>query len=273
MIWGPFPTTISKTVGEVIGVVRDGTIAIGMQVLNMKTLGGDLPNGEGSTWARGIAATPYPWGSTLQAYALDRSRARFVDAWGGNEKGMPVPPIAGETVVGSSIALFTCAEPQALDRLEQIELAERLPHPTIDGLWFRKSPIYGGSYMISSFGEGDVDEMIGFARRAGLYSLYHEGPFKSWGHFILSESQWPNGRAGLKRAVDKAHAAGLHFGVHTLTNFINTNDPYVTPVPDERLSITGQSTLVRAIDGATTELEVASPEYFNAVKENHLHTL
>ena len=273
VIWGPYPTTISKTVGEVIGVVRDGTIAIGMQVLNMKTLGGDLPNGEGSTWARGIAATPYPWGSTLQAYALDRSRARTVDAWGGNQTGMPVPPIAGETVVGSSIALFTCAEPQTLDRLEQIELAEHLPHPTIDGVWFRKSPIYGRSYMISSFGEGDVDEMIGFARRAGLYSLYHEAPFKSWGHFILSESQWPNGRAGLKRAVDKAHAAGLHFGVHTLTNFINTNDPYVTPVPDERLSITGQSTLVRAIDGATTELEVASPEYFNAVKENHLHTV
>lgn len=272
VIWGPYPTTISKTVGEVIGVVRDGSIAIGMQVLNMKTLGGDLPNNEGSTWARGIAATPYPWGSTLQAYSLDRSRARTVDVWGGNQKNMPVPPIIGETVVGSSIALFTCPEPQTLNRLEQIELAEHLPHPTIDGVWFRKSPIYGRSYMISSFGESDVDEMIGYAKRAGLYSLYHEGPFKSWGHFILSESQWPNGRAGMKRAVDKAHAAGLHFGVHTLTNFINTNDPYVTPVPDERLSITGQSTLVRTIDGTTTEFEVASPEYFAVVKENHLHT-
>ncbi len=274
VIWGPYPTTIGKTVGEVIGVVRDGTVAIGLQVLSMKTLGGDLPNAEGSTWARGIAATPYPWGSTLQAYSLDRSRPRTVDAWGGNQKGMPVPPIPGETVVGSSIALFTSPEAATLDRLEQIEIAEHLPHPTIDGVWFRKSLIYGRSYMISSFGEGEVDEMIGYAKRAGLYSLYHEGPFKSWGHFVLSESQWPTGRAGMKRAVDKAHAAGLHFGVHTLTNFINTNDPYVTPIPDERLSVTGQSTLVRTVDDVGTEFEVAAPDVYRAGGDtNTLHTV
>ena len=264
VIWGPYPTTIGTTVGEVIGVVRDGTVAVGLQVLNMKTLGGDLPNSEGSTWARGIAATPYPWGSTLQAYAINRNRERHVDAWGGNQRHMLVAPIPGETVVGSAIALFSCPEAETLDRLEQIEIAEHLPHPTIGGVWFRKSPIYGRSYMISSFGESEVDEMIGYATRAGLYSLYHEGPFASWGHFVLSESQWPTGRAGMKRAVDKAHTAGLHFGVHTLTNFINTNDPYVTPVPDERLSITGQSTLVRGIDSAATELEVAAPEFFRA---------
>jgi hypothetical protein len=273
VIWGPYPTTISKTVGEVIGVVRDGQVSLGLQVLNMKTLGGDLPNSEGSTWARGIAATAYPWGSSLQAYAINRNRKRRVDAWGGNQKNMPVDPIPGETVVGSAIALFSCAESETLDRLEQIEIAEHLPHPTIDGVWSPRSPIYGRSYMISSFGEADVDEMLVYAKRAGLYSLYHEGPFRSWGHFVLSESQWPNGRAGMKRAVDKAHAVGLHFGVHTLTNFINTNDPYVTPVPDERLSITGQSTLVRGIDSAATVFEVASPDFFSAGGDtNILHT-
>ena len=74
--------------------------------------------------------------------------------------------------------------------------------------------------------------MIGYTKRAGLISLYHEGPFQSWGHFILDSTQFPRGRDGLKTAADKAHAAGLFFGVHTLSNFINTNDPYVTPVPD-----------------------------------------
>jgi hypothetical protein len=273
VIWGPYPTTIGKTVGEVIGVVRDGQVSLGLQVLNMKTLGGDLPNSEGSTWARGIAATVYPWGSSLQAYAISRNRERRVDAWGGNQKNMPVDPIKGETVVGSSIALFSCAESETLDRLEQIEIAEHLPHSMIDGVWFRRSPIYGRSYMISSFGEADVDEMLAYAKRAGLYSLYHEGPFKSWGHFVLSESQWPNGRVGMKRAVEKARAVGLHFGVHTLTNFINSNDPYVTPIPDERLSITGQLTLVRGVDSVATELELATPQFFNAVKENYLHTV
>ncbi|MBL0169708.1 MAG: hypothetical protein IPP90_03110 [Gemmatimonadaceae bacterium] len=273
VVWGPYVTPVTQTIGEVIGVVRDGRVAVGLQILNMKTLGGDLPNSEGSTWARGIAAVAVPGGSALQAYSINRHRARRVDAWGGNQKDMPVPAIVGETVVGSSIALFTCAESETLDVLERIEVAERLPHPTIDGVWFRKSPLFEKSYMISSFGESDVDEMIGYAKRAGLFSLYHEGPFASWGHFVLSETQFPNGRQGMKVAVDKARAAGLHFGVHTLTNFINTNDPYVTPVPDDRLSVTGSSTLVSPIDAGQREIVVASPEYFREEKENHLHTV
>lgn len=273
VIWGPYPTVIGKTVGEVIGVVRDGQIAMGLQVLNMKTLGGALPNSEGSTWDRGIAATAYPWGSTLQAYAINRDRERTVDAWGGNYRNMPVPPIAGETVVGSAIALFLCPEPQTLDVLERIEIAEGLPHPTIDGVWFRKSTLYERSYLISNFGETDVDEMLAYTKRAGLVSLYHEGPFKSWGHFVLDEQQFPSGRPGMKLAADKARAAGLHLGVHTLTNFINTNDPYVTPVPDDRLSVTGTSTLVRDIDAQQTTIEVLSPEFFAEQKYNTMHTV
>ncbi|MDZ4708598.1 MAG: hypothetical protein SH818_09395 [Saprospiraceae bacterium] len=273
IIWGPFPTTIKKTVGEVIGVVRDGEIALGMQVLNINTLGGDLPNNEGSTWERGIAAKTTPWGSTLQAYSINRNKLRFVDAWGGQFENMPVPPIPGETVMGSKIALFICAEPKTLDILERIELDEKLPHPTINGVWFKRSPQFGRSYLISSFGEKDIDEMIGYTRRAGLMSLYHEGPFKSWGHFVLDEAQFPLGRAGLKACVDKAKAAGLHFGIHTLTNFINTNDQYITPVPDERLSMTGSSKLVNSIDAQQKTIEVFSPEYFNELTNNNLHTI
>ncbi|MFN8666850.1 MAG: hypothetical protein U0164_06555 [Gemmatimonadaceae bacterium] len=273
IVWGPYATTIAQTVGEVIGVVRDDLGALGMQVLNAKTLGGALPNREGSTWARGIAATARPWGSTLQAYSINRSKARTVDAWGGNHRDMPVAPIPGETVVGSAIALFVAPVPAVLDVLERIELVEGLPHPTVDGVWWKRSPLYGRSYLISSFGERDVDEMLAHTRRAGLMSLYHEGPFKSWGHFILDSAQFPNGRAGLKAAVDKAHAIGVRLGVHTLTNFINTNDPYVTPIPDPRLSVTGASTLVAAVDAAQRTLEVRAPTFFADTANNALHTV
>ena len=273
VVWGPIPTTIGQTVGEIIGVVRDREIALGIQVLNIKTLGGNYPNKEGSTWSRGIAAVPSKWGSYLQAYSINRNRDRFVDAWGGEQVNMPVKAIKGETVVGSKIAMFSCSEPATLDRLERIELDEKLPHPTIKGVWFKRSDVYGKSYLISSFGEQDIDEMIGYVKRAGLISLYHEGPFQSWGHYILDPKQFPNGRAGLKNSVDKAHAAGLFLGVHTLTNFINTNDPYVTPKPDPRLSVTGSSVLKKNIDPDQSEIEVASPGYFANEKGNNLHTV
>ncbi len=273
IVWGPIPNTISKTIGEIIGVVRDGEISLGIQVLNIKTLGGDYPTREGSTWARGIAAVPAKWGSKLQAYSINRDRDRFVDAWGGLYKNMPVKALKGETVVGSKIAIFSCKESITFNRLEQIEIAENLPHPTVNGVWFKKSNLYGKSYMISSYGEKDIDEMIGYTKRAGLVSLYHEGPFKSWGNFVLNPEQFPNGRDGLKNCVDKAHAAGLYLGMHTLTNFINTNDPYVSPAPDNRLSFTGSSTLTKSIDAEQNTIEVASPEYFNDEKGNNLHTV
>ncbi len=273
IIWGPFPTRISKTIGEIIGVVRDADVALGIQVLNIKTLGGDFPNSEGSTWSRGIAAVPKSWGSSFQAYSINRERDRTVDAWGGQQVNMSVKALKGESVVGSKIAVFSCQEPATLDMLERIELEEKLPHPTVKGVWIRKSPLYGRSYLISSFGEKDIDEMIGYVKRAGLISLYHEGPFKSWGHYILDPGQFPNGRAGLKACVDKAHAAGLFLGVHTLTNFINTNDPYVSPVPDGRLSVTGSAPLVKAIDQNQQEIEVASPEFFSNENGNSLHTV
>ncbi len=273
IVWGPIPNTISKTIGEIIGVVRDGEISLGIQVLNIKTLGGDYPTREGSTWARGIAAVPAKWGSKLQAYSINRDRDRFVDAWGGLYKNMPVKALKGETVVGSKIAIFSCKESTTFNRLEQIEIAENLPHPTVNGVWFKKSNLYGKSYMISSYGEKDIDEMIGYTKRAGLVSLYHEGPFKSWGNFVLNPEQFPNGRDGLKNCVDKAHAAGLYLGMHTLTNFINTNDPYVSPAPDNRLSFTGSSTLTKSIDAEQHTIEVASPEYFNDEKGNNLHTV
>jgi len=273
VIWGPFPTVIRKTVGEVIGVVRDGESAIGMQVLNIKTLGGDYPNSEGSTWERGIAAKKFEWGSTLQAYSINRNRNRTVDAWGGQFKNMPLSAIPGESVTGSKIALFFCSETETLDRLERIELDENLPHPTVNGVWFKKSSLYGKSYLISSFGEKDIDEMIGYTTKAGLVSLYHEGPFQSWGHFILNANQFPGGNEGLKLCVDKAHKAGLRLGFHTLTNFINTNDSYITTIPDNNLSVTGSSILVKDINDLQKEIEVASPEYFNQQINNNLHTV
>ena len=40
VVWGPYPTSIRETIGECVGVVRDKQFAIGIQSLNVKTLGG-----------------------------------------------------------------------------------------------------------------------------------------------------------------------------------------------------------------------------------------
>jgi hypothetical protein len=271
--WGPYPTIISKTIGEVIGVVRDGNYAIGLQALNTKTIGGLLKNAEGADESRGSVAIGQPYGSSLQAFSLDRSKARKVTVWRQNYPDMPVDPIPDETTVGSAIALFGCPEGLVLERIGVIEIAEGLPHPMINGVWVKQSPETGRAYLISDFDEKNIDAMLDYTQQAGLMSLYHEGPFKSWGHFIPDPKSFPNGIAGMKTCVEKASAKGLRIGVHTLSTFINTNDPYVTPVPDKRLARTGSSVLTEAIISTTAEIPVQSDQYFKNIKPSTLHAI
>ena len=271
--WGSYPTIIGKTIGEVIGVVRDGEYAIGLQTLNTKTLGGELTNAGGADESRGSVALPRPFGSSLQAFSLDRSKPRRLTVWGQSYPDMPVAAIPNETTIGSAIALFGCPEMQVLSRIGAIELAEGLPHPMINGVWHKQSPETGRAYLISDFDENTVDAMLDYTQQAGLASLYHEGPFQSWGHFILDPKSFPNGNAGMKVCVEKASDKGLRIGVHTLSTFINTNDPYVTPVPDKRLAQTGSSTLSGNITSTATEIPVESDQYFKNIKPSTLHAV
>jgi hypothetical protein len=271
--WGPIATRISANVGEVIGVVRDEHFAIGLQVLNPKTLGGTIDRDEGRIEGRGKTALKTEWGSTLQAFSLDRSRPRKIDVWGGHFPRMPVPPIPGETVIGSRIALFGCPGDRTLDQIGKIEVAERLPHPEFDGTWSRTNPQMGRAYLITEFSEENFPELLDYAQRGGFHSVYHGHPFQSWGHYELRRDHFPRGTESMKACVAAAAERGISVGVHTLTNFINTSDPYVTPAPDPRLAKTGSSTLVADIDAEQTEIEVADPEYFANQKANWLRTI
>jgi hypothetical protein len=273
VIWGPYPTIVKETIGEVVGIVRDGKYAIGLQALNPKTLGGILNKEGGSDGPRGDAAIAQPYGSSIQAYSLDRSKPRRLSVWNDQYPDMPVAPIPGETTIGSAIALFGCPENQVLDHVGAIELAEGLPHPMINGVWLKQSPETGRAYLISDFKESNIDEMLDYTNQAGLVSLYHEGPFLSWGHFILDPKSFPNGNSGMKTCVEKATAKGLRIGVHTLSTFINTNDPYVSPIPDKRLSETGASILSEDISATSTSIPVESDQYFKNTKPSTLHAV
>ncbi len=292
VVWGPYATTINSVIGETVGVVRDSVFAIGLQALNPKTLGGypwhendcmpqldifeaddysDLSE-EGKRYVlyRVEAAKPEDFGSTLQAYCRNRRRARMVQNW--NHDRYVAPPFEDGGVTGSKIALFGSSADRALETIGAIEVAEGLPHPIIDGEWGKTAPGASAAYLILNFGEADIDRALAWTRQAGLRFLYHGGPFRTWGHFELNE-QFPNGRAGLRACVERAGAAGIMLGVHTLSNFITTNDAYVTPEPDSRLAKVGSSTLTASIDPEDTEIGLADPGFFNQFRNNHLRAV
>ena len=153
VLWGPFLNTIRKTIGETVGVVRNDDFAFGIQSLNIKTLGGypwnesdrmpafDFvraadpnnmhPDADGSVLYRIEAGKPTDNGSSLQAYCRNRNKPRLISDF--RHEKIWAPAYEDSGVIGSKIALFGCPEAEVLDLLGALEIAEGLPHPTIDG--------------------------------------------------------------------------------------------------------------------------------------------
>ncbi len=292
VLWGPYPVNIGDLVGEVVGVVRDSEFAVGIQALNVKTLGGypaeesdiepDLPPADDpgnyprlpaalnreQLW-RGDTAKHSPFGSTLQAYSRSRDQRRVISNWG-YEKFVALPYNDGG-VIGSKIALFAVHAQDALPTLGEIEVAEGLPHPVMDGKWAKMAWGATASYLIVDFGERTIDLAIEMTQRSGLKHLYHSSPFETWGHFKLKPHLFPRGWDGFRDCVVKARRAGIGVGFHTLSNFITTDDPYVTPRPDPRLACVGSSELSGSIDASETGIPVADPAWFQ--KKTTLNTV
>jgi hypothetical protein len=214
---------------------------------------------KGQLW-HGDTSKHTPFGSTLQAYRRNRDRQHVISNWG-HERFVALPFDDGG-VIGSKIALFACPAKEALATIGEIEVAEGLPHPMLDGAWAKMSPGATASYLIVDFGEATIDRAIDMTQRAGLKYLYHSSPFETWGHFKLKPALFPHGWDGFRDCVTKARMAGIGVGFHTLSNFITPNDAFVTPKPDPRLASIGTSELTADIDEAQTELPVADPVWF-----------
>ena len=270
ILWGPFLTTIGETVGEFVGVVRNQVYAIGIQALNVKTTGGALIDDQGFVAPRGSAALVQEYGSSLQAFCIDRTRPQMIEVWNGfgNTEVVANSEFGLE---GSAIALFGIGEGEALELIGQIEIAEGLPHMEIDGEWVKSSPLAGRPYIISNFGESTVDMMLDFTEKVGFYSLYQSHPFENWGHFKLIPGLFPNGREGMKACVEKASARNIMMGVHTLTNFITTNDPFVSPVPHKGLASYARTVITEKLEESDTEIPIEDTAFYH--KKTTLQTV
>jgi hypothetical protein len=298
VLWGPYPTTISEIVGEIVGVVRDKECAIGIQALNVKTLGGypfeesdvepefegDPPDFEADDpgnypdlpaelknkqrWA-GDTARHTANGSNLQVYCRNRDHSRSVSNWGWDK--YDAPAFNDDGVIGSKIALFASPASEALPTIGAIEVAEGLPHPMLEGVWAKQSVHATDSYLIADFSEASIAQALEMTKRAGLRYLYHSSPFETWGHFKLKPDLFPRGWDGFRYCVEEGRNASIKVGFHTLSNFITTNDTYVTPRPDPRLARVGTDRLAAAIDAQQTEFTVLDPEYFR--KRSTLNTI
>ncbi|MDI2129501.1 NEW3 domain-containing protein [Yinghuangia seranimata] len=284
LLWGPITTGITQTVGETVGVVHDNDFAIGIHGLNDKTVGGwpdefdklSYPDGPvkvgtPSSWPFGwFSAHQTTWGSILQAYTYDytKTRQRYV-GWGDvNEPNVAVPPLSGDDAVikGSKIALFGTAPGDVLGTLSRIETGEGLVHTSIDGQWGKTSQGASQSFLVlGDLNTKNASQASTYAKDAGIRYIYSlpnaVGPWQSTGHYQF-DSSFGGSDAGAAGLVHTAAAGGESVGVHTLSNTIDTDDPYVTPVPDPGLATMGSVKLTRPLDASAKTVYVDGDSVF-----------
>ncbi len=302
--WGPYATTLSKYIGETVGVVRDGEFAIGVQPLQISTsegrphLGDDASGGyyvrplPGQTvpeeyqdkigqqvadinvnekgdmpeyirLIRGNAAVERDYGSDIQFFSRDWRTARTVDLYGRRQHIVSLD----SDFIGSSIALFAVPDGRAVETIGEIEVTEGLPHPMKDGQWIKQRKLPNPAYML--YEGASPYQALDYADSCGFHLVHIGDIFKSWGHFDLHTRRFPQGAAQIKAFTDKARQRGIEIGVHTLTMFTSTHDPYVTPIASDSLCISGSAKLGKDISATDKEIVIDSPEFFTYFGETH----
>jgi hypothetical protein len=173
------------------------------------------------------------------------------------DRGIEMRAIASREVAleGTIAVLFGCTDPREkfLDAMEVVERDLGMPA----GARNRRSPSQAYSYLWANPTPADVDRWIAITKRCGLrtlllsYSAFTQGA----GHFRFNDS-YPRGITDLKDVTDRIRAAGLEVGIHLHYSKADRTDPYVTPVPDNRLHAVRSFTVAEAIDASAAEVPV-----------------
>ncbi|MDY0169765.1 MAG: hypothetical protein RBS80_24690, partial [Thermoguttaceae bacterium] len=171
----------------------------------------------------------------------------------GTENGSHITP---QTTLGPVAVLFGCRDPRNrfLDAMTTVERDFGMPA----GAENRRRPEQRLSYLWArGMTPDNVHEFVQLAERGGfrMIVLSYTTFSASAGHFTWNR-KYPNGVADLKRVTDAIRNAGLKVGLHIHYSKASRNDPYVTPVPDDRLHQVRHFTLSKDIDATADVIPV-----------------
>ena len=170
-------------------------------------------------------------------------------------------------LTGVTAALITCAKDELLDKIATVEEDYGLPH----GVASRRGDLYTASYYwTAGVTPENVGEHIEYARQGGfrLMSIYYPAFLESRGYRLIGNydvyrQEYPNGKADLRKMLERIKAAGITPGCHFLHSHIGRDSKYVTPIPDSRLNLLRVFTLAQPLGVDDTTV---------AVQQNPMHS-
>ena len=167
-------------------------------------------------------------------------------------------------IVGGVSAFVAVPYVRFLATMRRLERDTGLPSPMLDGRWLRESEPIRHSYLFATapgsyYRHGDIDDLIRAAKIGGFGAimLYKSSVFESMGHYTIKTRCFPEGLKTLEEVADRIHAAGLRVGLHLFGPSVSHNDPYIRPVPDDRLHYLACPPLAAAVDAEAEVLALA----------------
>ena len=287
-VFGPWKTAAGEC-GELIGAAWfDDGAAVCIQGLCEKVIGGDLtPSADSGAYGivredrtdgyalggRRDAAVLRGDGVSLQCSVYDRRSERIGRNPQHGTEHFIIEAAAGSDAVvdGASVALLYADDSaQLLDVIGQMEIAEGLPHPTYFGSWAKTDLRTSSLYLVIDGTDVDDTERIAAAKRAGIHAVYFCDVIGTWGHFEVNRINFPGGREEVAGYSEHAYRDGILIGAHSLTNFIHTNDAYVSPIPHEHLLYLDKTALSAPLADSDTTVQIS--DAVNYGMHSHLNT-
>lgn len=192
-----------------------------------------------------LAATPETNADIIEYLAGGRGPLLGARCW---------PAVSLENV---RAVVLGCARDTLMQNLENFELSQGLPHPTIDGEWAKRSNDLLQGYLFCDLKKDNLDAAISYAKQGGFrYILVLSQSWSSsYGSYPINKKSFPGGMTDLKKAVAKIHANGLKAGLHFIAAGISARDRYVTPAPDVRLHKKEVFTLAERVSAESKVLQ------------------
>lgn len=251
IIWGPIDVTLTDKIGKSIGIAYNDVFGVGLMGLNLKSCGGyeSIARERFGNTAERIGDI-----TKMQGYTVDRSRVRLNNnCLQELTETMPVLD-SDATIIGSKFAIYGVSSDRLKETISDIEKSENLPYLVHNEEWLKNSHYATSSKFIMSFNTENINQCLEIAQKAEISCVYHPGIFKSWGLFPVSEKAFPNGYESVLACSNLAKEKGITLGVHTLSNFITTDDQLVTPIPHPNLQLAGITKLSKNISVDDTEI-------------------
>jgi hypothetical protein len=176
--------------------------------------------------------------------------------------------------IGSSVALWGSPDSTALlDVIQKIVLAEKLPHPTINGKWIKDPAAFVPDVLTS----GNLnDSIVSYASRLGFktISLYDQGFLRAnrgnnsyidGKNFEKKPIKLTNGSVSHKEFSDMAAKQGITIGRTPITNALAPGTMDVSPMPSDSLCYQQKRLLVKSISATDTVILVDDPTYLDEI--------